>query len=176
MIHDFRNAILSMPLCIDNSETPSGFLDGQKYQILYCLQKLFVELKAGSCIAASTIEVTDSFGWKNNQQNVQHDVQEASRELFSVLDRALAGTTFESLIKDTFRGIKANIIEVPGHEGAGSYREENFEDLMVQVKTMGDLETSLKNYFTFEELNGENQYMSEALNQKVDALKGVKIK
>lgn len=81
MIHDFRNAIFTMPLCIEDHLTPSGFLEGQKYQIFYCLQKLFVQLKEGNSVAASTIELTDSFGWKDNQQNVQHDVQEATREL-----------------------------------------------------------------------------------------------
>lgn len=176
MIHDFRSAILKMPLCDGNPETPSGYLDGQKYQILYCLQKLFVQLKAGRSIAASTIEVTDSFGWKNNEAMVQHDIQEATREFLGVLGRALKGTDSENLVKDIFGGVKANIIEVPGHEGAGSYREEPFEDIIVQVKTLGDLETSLKNYFMFESLNGDNQYFSEALDRKVDALKGVKVK
>lgn len=92
------------------------------------------------------------------------------------MDRAVKGTAYDSLIKDTFRGIKAQIIEVPGHIDAGSYREEDFEDILVQVRAMGDLETSLRNYFTMEELNGDNQYFSEALNKKVDALKGVKIR
>ena len=175
MIHDFRNAILGMPLCIDNPETPSGLLDGQKYQILWNIQKLFVQLKAGVNIAASTVELTDSFGWQNNQQNVQHDFQEATRELLSVLQRALKGTQYENLIKDIFGGVQSNIIEAVGHPGCGSLRNEDFEDIIVQVKLMGTLQNSLENYFTFEELNGDNQYFSEALNKKVDALKGVKI-
>ena len=175
MIHDFRNAIFDMPLCVDNPETPSGFLEGQKYEILFSLQKLFVQLKAGVNIAASTVEVTESFGWKGNQQFVQHDFQEATRELLSVLERALKGTTYETLISDIFGGTKANIIQVPDHNFVKS-RDEPFADLLVQVRTMENLEASLEDFFKFEFLNGDNQYECEELGQKVDALKGVQIK
>jgi ubiquitin C-terminal hydrolase len=157
MIHDFRNAIFKMPLCKDKPETPSEFLSGQKYQILYSLQKLFVQLKAGCCIAASTVELTESFGWKNNQQMVQHDVQDMAREFLGVLDRALKGTVFENLVSDTFKGIKSDVLQVPEHNFSKS-RDEDFADILLQVRGMPDLETSLREYFNFVDLSGDNQY------------------
>ena len=175
MIHDFRNAIFKMPLWVGDPLTPSGFLEGQKYQILYSIQKLFVQMKAGAKIAESTKELTDSFGWKDNQQMVQHDVQELIREFLSVLERALKGTSFETLISDLFSGIKSDILQVPEH-GIWRARDEHFADIIVQVRCCGDLEASLSNYFNFEFLTGDNQYYCEEVDAKVDALKGVQIR
>mmetsp|Transcript_25803 Transcript_25803/g.29741 ORF Transcript_25803/g.29741 Transcript_25803/m.29741 type:complete len:144 (-) Transcript_25803:3057-3488(-) len=133
MVHDFRNAIFKMPLCTGDPHTSSGFLSGQKHQILYSIQKLFVQLKAGVNIAASTVELTESFGWKNNQQLVQHDVQDLAREFFSVLERALKGTPFENLVSDIFKGTKSDILQVPEH-GICRARDEDFADLLLQVR------------------------------------------
>ena len=47
----------------DSLETPSALFSGQKREILFNFQKLFVEMAAKDIAAASTRELTDSFGW-----------------------------------------------------------------------------------------------------------------
>ena len=59
-------------------------------------------MAAKDIAAASTRELTDSFGWQANEQNVQHDVFDLIRELFNVLDRALKATAFEGVIKQIY--------------------------------------------------------------------------
>ena len=51
----------------------------------------------------TTEKVTDSFGWNDNQALVQHDIQEANRVIFDVLDRALLGTDFVSTIPKFYK-------------------------------------------------------------------------
>ena len=46
-----------------------------------------------------TEEITKSFGWQNNEEQYQEDIQEASRVLFSVLEEALMGTVFSNVMQ-----------------------------------------------------------------------------
>ena len=43
------------------------------------LQRLFARLLLLNSAAASTAPLTDSFGWTNREELVQHDVQELNR-------------------------------------------------------------------------------------------------
>ena len=76
---EFRRVLFALPLCVrdlpnhcaygskmqegDSLETPSALFSGQKREILFNFQKLFVEMAAKDIAAASTKELTDSFGW-----------------------------------------------------------------------------------------------------------------
>ena len=67
MNYEFRRAILSMPLCIGNTSTPSNFVSDEKFKFLFEWQKLFVELQSVSESNASTENLTDTFGWHGNE-------------------------------------------------------------------------------------------------------------
>lgn len=63
------------------------------------------------CRAVSTESMTKSFGWEGNEANEQHDVQEAQRVFFDVLDRALAGTQYHQHILQHYKGTLESYIQ-----------------------------------------------------------------
>jgi len=74
-----------------------------KYKILSSFQKLFADLQELNVRSTTTEEVTNSFGWQDNQQLQQQDIQEANRVLFDVLERALADTQYQDSITKNYR-------------------------------------------------------------------------
>lgn len=58
--------------------------------------------------SVSTAELTDSFGWKSQEEVVQHDAQELNRILFSAIEESLVGTSGQTLIKDLYHGVIVN--------------------------------------------------------------------
>ena len=55
----------------------------------------------------TTEEVTDSFGWNNEDNDMvreQHDVGELNNILFDALEKCFKGTEFASFIPDLFFG------------------------------------------------------------------------
>ncbi|KTG37947.1 hypothetical protein cypCar_00046553, partial [Cyprinus carpio] len=74
------------------------------------LQRLFSHLLLVDEQTASTKDLTDSFGWTNNEEMGQQDVQELNRILFSALESSLVGTTGSSLIHRLYHGMLVNQI------------------------------------------------------------------
>jgi hypothetical protein len=58
----------------ESIDEPSDFVKGQKREILFAIQKLFVILQESEMRAFSTEELTKAFGWINNEAGEQHDV------------------------------------------------------------------------------------------------------
>ena len=64
----------------------------QAVAVPLALQRLFYTLSATGTTgpAASTVELTDSFGWSKAQARQQHDIQELLRVLFDHLGASAA--------------------------------------------------------------------------------------
>ncbi|XP_071977584.1 ubiquitin carboxyl-terminal hydrolase 40 isoform X2 [Engystomops pustulosus] len=139
------------------------------------LQRLFAQLLLVDQQAASTADLTSSFGWDNNEETGQHDVQELNRILFSALESSLEGTSGHDLIKNLYHGTIVNRIQC--HEcGHVSERQEDFLDLTAAVKDMSSLEESLCTMYVEEEIfDGDNLYRCGACDKLVPAAKSAKL-
>ncbi|KAG8184262.1 hypothetical protein JTE90_001081 [Oedothorax gibbosus] len=139
------------------------------------LQRLFARLLLVDQQAASTTELTDSFGWSNNEELQQHDVQELNRILFSAIDSSLVGTSGKDLISHLYHGSTMTEI-VCQICGKISEKEEDFLDLNVIVANFSNLQDSLNATFLQSEvMKGKNQYRCSTCCKLVEAKKGLKI-
>ncbi|CDW84271.1 ubiquitin carboxyl-terminal hydrolase 40 [Stylonychia lemnae] len=155
-------------------ETPSSFLSGKRREILFNIQKLFVLLQEEDSRAITTQELTKAFGWDNNEELQQQDVQELNRVLFDIVERSLKDTAYEALIDQLYRGNLSHLI-ICQKCNTPRVREEKFLDLLVQVKNCKDICESLQKFFAFDKLDGDNQLFCDHCNEKTDTLKGQRI-
>ncbi|XP_042613719.1 ubiquitin carboxyl-terminal hydrolase 40-like isoform X1 [Cyprinus carpio] len=140
------------------------------------LQRLFSHLLLVDEQTASTKDLTDSFGWTNNEEMGQQDVQELNRILFSALESSLVGTTGSSLIHRLYHGMLVNQITCK-ECGNISERQEDFLDLTVSVRGVSGLEEALWNMFVEEEMfEGNNLYRCSRCEQLVRAAKSAKLR
>ncbi|XP_040296093.1 ubiquitin carboxyl-terminal hydrolase 40 isoform X2 [Bufo bufo] len=173
---EFREALFALSTeelgTLDEKDVP----DSKVRIIPLQLQRLFAQLLLVDQQAASTSDLTSSFGWDNNEQTGQHDVQELNRILFSALESSLEGTSGHDLIKNLYHGTIVNRIQCQecGHV---SERQEDFLDLTVAVKDMGSLEESLCSMYVEEEIfDGDNLYRCGSCNKLVPAAKSAKLR
>ncbi|XP_052415178.1 ubiquitin carboxyl-terminal hydrolase 40 isoform X1 [Carassius gibelio] len=140
------------------------------------LQRLFSHLLLVDEQTASTTDLTDSFGWTNNEEMGQQDVQELNRILFSALESSLVGTSGSSLIHRLYHGTLVNQITCK-ECGNISERQEDFLDLTVSVRGVSGLEEALWNMFVEEEMfEGNNLYRCSRCEQLVRAAKSAKLR
>ncbi|XP_042336124.1 LOW QUALITY PROTEIN: ubiquitin carboxyl-terminal hydrolase 40 [Sceloporus undulatus] len=140
------------------------------------LQRLFAQLLLLDQHAASTTDLTDSFGWNSNEEMRQHDVQELNRILFSALETSLVGTSGHNLINQLYHGTVVNQIVCKECKNV-SERQEDFLDLTVAVKDVSGLEEALWNMYVEEEhFERDNLYRCGACNKLVEATKSAKLR
>ncbi|XP_038643394.1 ubiquitin carboxyl-terminal hydrolase 40 isoform X1 [Scyliorhinus canicula] len=140
------------------------------------LQRLFAQLLLADQLAASTSDLTDSFGWTSNEETSQHDVQELNRILFSALESSLVGTSGHDLINRLYHGIVVNKI-VCKECGNISERQEDFLDLTVAVKGVSGLEEALCAFYVEEEhFDNDNLYHCGRCEKLVKATKEAKLR
>ena len=134
--------------------------------ILIELQRLFAQLLMLDQDSCSTNRLTDSFGWTNNEEMQQHDVQELNRILFDAIEKTLTNTKQSELIQKLYRGTFVNKIKCLTCLSVFQ-REEEFLDLPITVQGSSSLETSLINSFIMREnMDGNNQYRCEKCNNE----------
>ncbi|RLN17390.1 ubiquitin carboxyl-terminal hydrolase 26 [Panicum miliaceum] len=63
-----------------------------------------------------------------------------------------------------------------GKDSAASSKIEDFYELELNIKGLNNLEESLDDYFSQEELDGENQYFCESCQKRVDATRCIKLR
>lgn len=135
------------------------------------LQRLFAQLLLLDQEAASTTDLTDSFGWTSEEEMRQHDVQELNRILFSALETSLVGTSGHDLIHRLYHGTIVNQIVCKECKNI-SERQEDFLDLTVAVKNVSGLEDALWNMYVEEEIfDCDNLYHCGSCDQLVKAAK-----
>jgi ubiquitin carboxyl-terminal hydrolase 40 len=169
MTPELRKAILDLPLCNDHLGNFREWLpEGQKREILFALQELFVKLQAADIKALPTKSLTDSFHWSIEDVVVQQDAQELNRVLFDVIERALQDTPYANLIGSLYRGINTFYTECSNCNSVFE-RDETFCDLVVQVKGMRNLEESIAGLLAPDFLEADNKYFCEVCNAKQNA-------
>ncbi|XP_036853622.2 ubiquitin carboxyl-terminal hydrolase 40 isoform X1 [Manis javanica] len=140
------------------------------------LQRLFAQLLLLDQDAASTVDLTDSFGWTGHEEMRQHDVQELNRILFSALETSLVGTSGHDLISRLYHGTIVNQIVCKECKNV-SEKQEDFLDLTVAVKNVSGLEDALWSMYVEEEVfDCDNLYRCGACSGLVRAAKSAKLR
>ncbi|NXA96565.1 UBP40 hydrolase, partial [Melanocharis versteri] len=173
---EFREALFSLGPeelgTLDDSRKP----DAKVRIIPLQLQRLFAQLLLLDQQAASTADLTESFGWSSQEEMRQHDVQELNRILFSALETSLVGTSGHDLINRLYHGVVVNQIVCKECKNV-SERQEDFLDLTVAVKGVAGLEEALWNMYVEEEyFEKDNLYRCGACDKLVEASKSAKLR
>ncbi|GFR75865.1 ubiquitin carboxyl-terminal hydrolase 40 [Elysia marginata] len=173
---EFREKLFTL------SETDLGCLEDKgkpdaKVRVIPLeLQRLFAQLLLSNQQSVSTADLTNSFGWTNQEAFQQHDVQELNRILFNAIEESLVGTSGQNIINELYHGTIVNQIICLKCKKI-SEREEDFQDLTLAVAGMSGLENVLKQcYCHVENMNGRNQYKCETCKTYTDATKGAKLR
>ncbi|KAG8515569.1 Ubiquitin carboxyl-terminal hydrolase 40 [Galemys pyrenaicus] len=174
--HLYRQEIFMLPKGKAQSSPQKGGRTSQVRIIPLQLQRLFAQLLLLDQEAASTADLTDSFGWTNNEEMRQHDVQELNRILFSALETSLVGTSGHDLINRLYHGTIVNQIVCKECQNV-SEKQEDFLDLTVAVKNVSGLEDALWNMYVEEELfDSDNLYHCGTCDKLVKAAKSAKLR
>lgn len=132
------------------------------------LRRFFAHLQIGSRDAISTQDVTDSFGWRGSQAQVQHDAHELNQILLDAIEKSL---------KDTRKSDLANVV-YEGHLVRRTFcldceycstREESFLNCLVDVEGIPDLYKSFEQSIKPDYLVADNKYYCEKCGKKSDA-------
>uniref|UniRef100_A0A8C5YUX4 Ubiquitin carboxyl-terminal hydrolase 40 n=1 Tax=Marmota marmota marmota TaxID=9994 RepID=A0A8C5YUX4_MARMA len=173
---EFREALFSL------GPEELGFLEDKdkpdaKVRIIPLqLQRLFAQLLLLDQEAASTVELTNSFGWTSDEEMRQHDVQELNRILFSALETSLVGTSGHDLINRLYHGTIVNQVVCNECKNI-SEKQEDFLDLTVAVKNVSGLEDALWNMYVEEEVfDYDNLYHCGTCDRLVKAAKSAKLR
>uniref|UniRef100_A0A452RQT3 Ubiquitin carboxyl-terminal hydrolase 40 n=1 Tax=Ursus americanus TaxID=9643 RepID=A0A452RQT3_URSAM len=173
---EFREALFSL-----GPEELGSFEDKDKPDakvriIPLQLQRLFAQLLLLDQDAASTEDLTDSFGWTSNEEMRQHDVQELNRILFSALETSLVGTSGHDLINRLYHGTVVNQVVCKECKNV-SEKQEDFLDLTVAVKNVSGLEDALWTMYVEEEVfDCDNLYHCGTCDRLVKATKSAKLR
>jgi ubiquitin carboxyl-terminal hydrolase 47 len=97
MTPEFRNAIYKWNYNEEKDGNPDMCIPMQ-------LQTLFGLLQCSRTKFVSTVALTKSFGWDNNEVFQQQDVQELNRKLFEALEEAFKDTEEAKVIDELFSG------------------------------------------------------------------------
>ncbi|XP_019484780.1 PREDICTED: ubiquitin carboxyl-terminal hydrolase 40 isoform X2 [Hipposideros armiger] len=173
---EFREALFSLGPEELGSLEEKDKSDAKVRIIPLQLQRLFAQLLLLDQEAASTADLTDSFGWTSNEEMRQHDVQELNRILFSALETSLVGTSGHDLISRLYHGTIVNQIVCKECKNV-SEKQEDFLDLTVAVRNVSGLEDALWNMYVEEEVfDCDNLYHCGTCDRLVKAAKSAKLR
>ncbi|CDK28594.1 unnamed protein product [Kuraishia capsulata CBS 1993] len=162
----FRKKVFSIPT---KEESITDYTKKHK-TVELALQRLFYKLQT-SDHPVDTLELTKSFGWDSSDAFTQHDVQELNRVLMDILENRMKGTAIEGCLTGIFVGKMKSFIRCINVDFESS-RVEDYWDIQLNVKGMGNLEQSFANYIEPEVLDGDNKYEATGYGLQ-DANKGV---
>ncbi|PAN51546.2 hypothetical protein PAHAL_9G571000 [Panicum hallii] len=105
---------------------------------------------------------------------VQQDSHEFLTLFLSLLEQSLSHSKVpgaRTVAQHLFRGSMSHVTRCSscGKDSAASSKIEDFYELELNIKGLNNLEESLDDYFSQEELDGENQYFCESCQKRVDA-------
>lgn len=109
----------------------------------------------------------------------QQDVQELCRVLFDALEDAFKDSVVDNCIDELYAGEMIDYIKCVDVEYE-SERRDKFLDFSLAIKPFGSdvamhsLHECIEHYLEPEILDGDNKYFVESMNQRVDAIKGLK--
>ncbi|XP_030179586.1 LOW QUALITY PROTEIN: ubiquitin carboxyl-terminal hydrolase 40 [Lynx canadensis] len=173
---EFREALFSLGPGELGSFEDKDKPDAKVRIIPLQLQRMFAQLLLLDQDAASTTDLTDSFGWTSDEEMRQHDVQELNRILFSALETSLVGTSGHDLINRLYHGTIVNQVVCKECKNV-SEKQEDFLDLTVAVKNVSGLEDALWNMYVEEEVfDYDNLYHCGTCDRLVKAAKSAKLR
>jgi hypothetical protein len=127
----------------------------------------------------STVALTRSFGWEGSEVFQQQDVQELCRVLFDALEDAFKDSVVDNCIDELYAGEMIDYIKCVDVDYE-SERKDKFLDFSLAIKPFGSdvamhsLHECIEHYLEPEVLDGDNKYYVESMNQRVDAIKGLR--
>ena len=147
-IYPFKKAVFQIPTEKENSRS-----------IVLSLQRLFYDLIYNHS-PASTKNLINSFGWSQEQIQIQHDVQEFNVLLSEVMEEKMKKTPVEGTFSRLFEGKYLNYIKCINID-FHSEKMEKFYDLQLTIKGYKDIYQSLDDYIKEEILDNDNKYDTE---------------
>ncbi|KAJ8773366.1 hypothetical protein K2173_028543 [Erythroxylum novogranatense] len=146
--------------------------------VLDQLARLFAQLHASKLAFIDSAPFIKTLELDNG---VQQDSHEFLTLLLSLLEHCLSHSTMPKarrIVQDLFRGNVSHVTTCSkcGRDSEASSKMEDFYELELNVKGFKTLEESLDDYFSVEELHGENQYFCESCKTRVDANRSIKLR
>ena len=127
ILGSFKTAIFKVPTANKNYES----------SICLSLQRTFYDLMYEKA-PIKTDKLTDSFGWSQDEVNVQHDVQEFNLKLSDALENGMNGTVSDGFYASMFQGKTIDYIDCINIKFK-STKIEKFCDLSLPVKVIFSL-------------------------------------
>lgn len=149
----------------------------KQHPVLDQLARLFVQLHSSKMAFIDSAPFIKTLELDNG---VQQDSHEFLTLFLSLLERALSHskiTNAKTVVQDLFRGSVSHVTRcsVCGKDSEASSKMEDFYELELNIKGLKNLDESLDDYLSMENLDGDNQYFCESCGKRVDATRSIKL-
>ncbi|XP_073139979.1 ubiquitin carboxyl-terminal hydrolase 26 isoform X2 [Henckelia pumila] len=146
--------------------------------VLNNLIRLFAQLHYSKMAFVDSASFIQTLELDNS---IQQDSHEFLTLLFSLLERCLSQSKVSkarTIVQDLFRGGVSHVTRCSkcGNESEASSKIEDFYGLELNVKGLKSLDASLDDYFSIEELHGDNQFYCDACATRADATRSIKLR
>ncbi|XP_071730513.1 ubiquitin carboxyl-terminal hydrolase 26 [Rutidosis leptorrhynchoides] len=149
----------------------------EKQPVLDQLVRLFAQLHASKMAFIDSAPFIEALALNNG---IQQDSHEFLTLLFSLLEQCLSYSKLSKIrtvVQDLFRGGVSHVTKCSkcGNHSEASSNVEDFYGVELNVKGLKSLDDSLDEYFTEEELQGDNQYFCSSCATRVDATRSIRL-
>ncbi|XP_043708962.1 ubiquitin carboxyl-terminal hydrolase 26-like [Telopea speciosissima] len=146
--------------------------------VLDQLARLFAQLHSSKMAFIDSAPFIKTLELDNG---VQQDSHEFLTLLLSLLERSLSHSNVskaKTIVQDLFRGSVSHVTRcsICGSDSEASSKMEDFYELELNIKGLKNLDASLDDYLSVEELRGDNQYFCESCGTRVDATRCIKLR
>uniref|UniRef100_A0A1D1YFM5 Ubiquitin carboxyl-terminal hydrolase 26 n=1 Tax=Anthurium amnicola TaxID=1678845 RepID=A0A1D1YFM5_9ARAE len=149
----------------------------KQHLVLDQLAHLFAQLHSSK---KAVIDLAPFVKTLELDKSAQQDSHEFLTLFLSLLEHSLSHSKVpkaRTLIQDLFRGSVSHVTRCStcGKDSEASSKMEDFYGLELNIKGLNNLEESLDDYFSIEQLFGENQYFCQSCGKRVDATRCIKL-
>ncbi|KAJ4951503.1 hypothetical protein NE237_028335 [Protea cynaroides] len=146
--------------------------------VLDQLARLFAQLHSSKMAFIDSAPFIKTLELDNG---VQQDSHEFLTLLMSLLERSLSHSKVSkarTIVQDIFRGSVSHVTRcsICGKDSEASSKMEDFYEIELNIKGLKNLDESLDDYLSVEELRGDNQYFCESCAARVDATRCIKLR
>ncbi|MQL86936.1 hypothetical protein Taro_019486 [Colocasia esculenta] len=150
----------------------------KQHPVLDQLAKLFAQLHSSE---KAVIDSAPFVKTLELDKGSQQDSHEFLTLFLSLLESSLSHSKVSkaaTLVQDLFRGSVSHVTQcsVCGKDSESSSKMEDFYGLELNIKGLDNLEESLDDYLSIEQLFGENQYFCQSCGKRVDATRCIKLR
>ncbi|KAK1293490.1 Ubiquitin carboxyl-terminal hydrolase 26 [Acorus calamus] len=149
----------------------------EQHPVLNQLARLFAQLHSSKMAFIDSAPFIKTLELDNG---VQQDSHEFLTLFLSLLERSLRHSKVpkaRTAVQDLFRGSVSHETRCSmcGKDSEASSKMEDFYELELNIKGLKNLDESLNDYLSLEELQGENQYFCQSCGTRVDATRCIKL-